>query len=229
MQDERARVTGEAIRVYRRYAREFVESFGLCPWAERARLDASTTERVLFQQGIDTFSEPLAIAEELAATPAIEVALLIFPWMNAGPVEFERFVSELWRRHAEGSALHSPSFAMAAFHPLGELDLASPARLVPFVRRTPDPTVQLVRMDVLERVRSGTPGGTEFFDPSLLSPERLRATAPLSLRERVARANHRALSGTELERALRVLESVHADRQQSYGRGPTVAEPLVDE
>ncbi|HEX9620050.1 MAG TPA: hypothetical protein VF989_07950 [Polyangiaceae bacterium] len=229
MEDERARVADEAIRVYRRYAREFVESFRLCPWAERARLDGSMTERVLFQRGVDAFVEPLAIADDLASISSIEVALLIFPWMDVAELAFERFVSEIWRRHADPFAPGPPPFAMASFHPRAEPDFGSPARLVPFIRRTPDPTIQLVRMHVLERVRAGTPGGTEFFDPSLLSAERLREIAPLSLRERIARSNHRTLSGPDFARALAVLDSVHADRERSYGRGPEVAVPVSGE
>src|SRR6267142_2316406 len=63
-----------------------------------------------------------------------------------------------------------------------------------FLRRSPDPTLQLVRIATLERVRSGRPAGSVYVDPSKLRADELRSLeAPLSVSEQIARANLRTL------------------------------------
>jgi hypothetical protein len=62
---------------------------------------------------------------------------------------WERFAERVRRTHADAP------FLAAAFHPGyrapdGVLDAA---RLVPFIRRTPDPTLQLVRASLVDRLR----------------------------------------------------------------------------
>ena len=69
------------------------------------------------------------------------------------------------------SVVGESPFAMAAFHPDAAADLDDPERLIPFLRRTPDPTIQLVRQEALERVRGRHPQGTAFVDPQLFSAQ----------------------------------------------------------
>jgi hypothetical protein len=51
----------------------------------------------------------------------------------------------------------APSFLIAAFHPGAPETFATPPQLVSFVRRTPDPTLQLVRTSVVRRATGDDP------------------------------------------------------------------------
>src|SRR5205085_8574398 len=125
---------------------------------------------------------------EIEAMPddAVEVALLIYPNARADGVEsareFESFCASL-----------RPSltkFYCVAFHPDLPRDLLDAHRAVQFIRRSPDPTIQMVRASVLQAVRGSNDGGTKVIDPSKLSLEQLMAiSSPLSLADRIAEAN----------------------------------------
>src|SRR5437773_1075477 len=139
----------EAIRLYRRYEVEIVEALKLCPWAERARLDGRVVERVL-EWPCPDFARPLAAINELARDSLIEIGLLIFPTARVPRPEFEWFVSRLVDADAGARELGTVPFALAAFHPDAEPDLSHSERLISFLRRTPDPTIQLVRCEALD-------------------------------------------------------------------------------
>src|SRR6267143_1192556 len=71
-------------------------------------------------------------------------------------------------------------FYCVAFHPDLPLDLTDAHRAVQFIRRSPDPTIQMVRASVLKAVR-GRDEGTKVIDSSKLSLEQLMAiSSPLS-------------------------------------------------
>ena len=79
-------------------------------------------------------------------------------------------------------------------------------RAVSFIRRSPDPTLQLVRATVLEAVRGDQ--GSVFVDPASLRPEVLLAAAPpASVSERIARANLETLRREGAERIAALLAS----------------------
>lgn len=188
----------ETLRLYTRYQTELVEDLNLCPWARRARLNEQV--RVQVQLQVDTSeTESLEQISLWASRSDVEIGLLIFPRIGLGRREFERFVAGLVRADAARLGLSSPRFALAAFHPDAHADTASAERLVPYWRRTPDPTIQLVLMSALERVRHGDTGGTGYFDLSQIdlhdpkSAASLFAPARESLRERVALANQKTL------------------------------------
>ncbi len=214
-------LTLEALRLYRRYAVEIVEAFTLCPWAERARRDGQVTERVLCQLGQDTVPA-LSCVTELAKSPRIEVGLLIFPRLALDALTFEHFTAKLRDEDAERHELGAIPFAMAAFHPDADADLSDAERLIPFLRRTPDPTIQLVRRSVLDRVRGKSPQGTSFADLAAL--EALEAEAldaagdEATLRERIARKNHETVRAAGIAALEARLDDIRRDRAASYAR-----------
>ncbi|MEM9491719.1 MAG: DUF1415 family protein, partial [Myxococcota bacterium] len=157
MDDTRLRT--EAIRVYQRYAIEVVEALGLCPWARRARLDG----RVRCE--VELAAEPrlerlLPRLAALANDPDTDITLLIFPRLHADPRQFRQFMSEIRDGHTADCGAQTNPLLMADFHPDGEPDMASPARLISFIRRTPDPTIQLVRRTALDGVKRSADEGT---------------------------------------------------------------------
>jgi hypothetical protein len=213
----------EALRLYRRYAVEIVEAFALCPWAERARRDGRVSLRVLAQRTEDC-GPALASVAELAKDPRVEVGLLIFPRLALSHVRFEHFTARVRDDDAGRHELGSIPFAMAAFHPEAEPDLTDCERLIPFLRRTPDPTIQLVRRSVLERVRGRSIQGTSFADVALLAA--LEAAAldgggpadELSLRERIAKKNQETVCAAGVDVVRARLDDIRRDRSESYAR-----------
>jgi hypothetical protein len=96
-----------------------------------------------------------------------------------------------------------------AFHPHLPRDLLDAHRAVQFIRRSPDPTIQLVRASVLKAVRADREGGSKYVDASNLSLEQLMAvSSPLSLSDRIAEANLETLRREDPDRAEALLTSL---------------------
>jgi hypothetical protein len=207
----------EAIRLYRRYQLEIVEALKLCPWAERARLDGRVREQVLGWP-CPNYEAPLAAIDDMARDPRIEIGLLLFPTARVASSDFERFVSRLVDEDARVRELGTTPFALAAFHPDAKADLSEPERLISFLRRTPDPTIQLVRCETLDRVRGGFPDGTAFVDINFISTLGQSREDTLPLRERIARANLRTVERAGVVDVERRLEDIRTDRNRSYAR-----------
>jgi hypothetical protein len=234
-QDDRdARLRAEALRVYRRYAIEIVEALGFCPWAEKARRDGAVREVVLLPSVADAAVDAaLSAMDAIADEPTIEIGLLIFPRLPLDRLAFERLVGRVRERDAARRAPSPIPLAMAAFHPEAEADLSAPARLTPFVRRTPDPTIQLVRQATLDAVRRNEQAGTAFFDASKLAAlsaedlEALLAPPPAPLHERVSRQNLETVQRSGVAAIERILADIRADRDRSYAAiGEDIGEGL---
>lgn len=210
-------LAAEAVRLYRRYQVEVVEALNLCPWAERARRDGRIRETVVEWTSPD-LEAPLAAIDEMARDPEADIGLLLFPTARVDRPEFERFVSRLVDEDARRRELGTAPFAMAAFHPDAEPDLGDAERLISFLRRTPDPTIQLVRCEALDRVRDGFSDGTAFVDINFLSTLDKSREDTLPLRERIARANLRTVKDFGVGELRSLLDSIKKDRDDSYAR-----------
>jgi hypothetical protein len=177
-----------------RYLREFVEALRFCPYAKPCRESGKLQRRVLWSR-----DEALAAIREMEALPEqdVEVALLIFPAEPASGEtsarDFAAFCAGLRERMFAAHGGDAP-FYCVAFHPDLPRDLLDANRAVHFIRRSPDPTLQLVRASVLRAVRGDAGGGSRYVDTSKLSLEEAMALAsPLSLAERIAQANFATL------------------------------------
>lgn len=165
-------------RVHDRYLVEVVEELGLCPFARRSR-ELGRVHRPLVYIGT-TPADPQRMADTIAAISTrhadAEIILLTFvvveaphPWHDAEG--FAAFTPDVRQAY---DALGAPRMFMVPFHrgfaacdggPRGP----TPEGLVPMLRRSPDPVIQCVRAEVLERVRA-----------------QVQATARERLRERFA-------------------------------------------
>jgi len=196
-------IEAEALARNERYLREFVEALELCPFARRCRESGRLARRVL--RGGRPGQATAAVVRELEATTEeqVEVALLIYPELEGGLRALEELRDEV-RRSLR-------LFHCVAFHPDLPMDLSDENRAVSFLRRSPDPTLQLVRIATLDRVRSGRPAGSVYLDPSKLGADELRSLeAPLSVSEQIARANLRTLrqhDAADLQRLLAAFQS----------------------
>jgi hypothetical protein len=212
----------QSLRLYQRYQLEIVEALNLCPWAKRAREEGKVDIEVcdLIAPDVEVVLDRVAA---LAANP-IDIGLLLFPRLELGRLEFERFVADLIARDAERRTLSSPPFAFAAFHPAASADLSKPERLIPFWRRSPDPTLQLVRLSALERVRRADPPGTQFIDPAKIDFSKPLPPPSLSLRQKISKANRDTLEAAGLEAISARFDSIQKDRRstrQALGLAPS--------
>lgn len=201
----------EAVRVYQRYAAEVVEAFGLCPWAKRARMDG----RVRVDAFLDNQPDDAALMAAIHAVSAaehVDIGLAVWPnWR----VEFDEFRDRVAVIIRELDRDGVSPITLAAFHPDAALDTSNPRKLVPYLRRTPDPTIQVVKRAVIASVTRGP----ETF----VSPERqaaFLAGAPLVLREstsdQVASTNLESVAGGAAESLATVIADIKADRDAAY-------------
>ena len=188
----------------------------------KARADGKARSYILDSiTSVEALDRTEAKIEQIAGSHEIEVGLLIFPALanrDLSHVErrsFERFVAKLRERHAKGKRA---VMAMAAFHPEGPLDATSPQRLVSFIRRSPDPTIQLIRLSVLNSIRKPEDQGTGYMDPAQLASFDFTKPRKKPLHARVAQSNHDSLVEVGFERAEAILADIAEDRLRSYRR-----------
>jgi hypothetical protein len=228
-------LTHATLEAYERYAVEVVERFGFCPWARAARESGGVVLNVIFSTNQDDFSESLErLANLHDDAEDAEIALFIYPLLDLDRLPFEGFV----RRLRASAEMHRPpldAFAMAAFHPTATIDATDPDRLVPYVRRSPDPTLQLVRKSALSGIK-GLASGTAFVDVSRMSLASFKALAepaPKAVRERIAEQNFntvREVGPVAIDAVVtdifREREAAHAMLQERHGeRGPRRFDP----
>jgi hypothetical protein len=208
----------QALRLHRRYQREVVEALGLCPWAQRAQLEGKVRERVLIQTDDRDVGPSLAAIRELADELDTDVLFLVYPRIVPARADFDDFASRVRAADAQRYPLGSVPFVFAVFHPDAEPDTGDAERLIPFLRRTPDPTLQLVRSTALDAVRSVASQGTQFVSVASAMAS-LSGAAPLApLRERIARANLATATRIGVEGVRRVLDDIRRDRDEAYAR-----------
>jgi len=205
----------EAVRLHRRYLIEIVEELGLCPWARRSRLEGRIRQHASGETDADgAVAATQAFIDEIVGDESVEVAFLIFPRLDVPRQRFDEIGARVNER--EG-ARHPPGaipFMMAAFHPDAAADTKTPERFIPYLRRTPDPCLQLVRASVLDAVRDKTPQGTQLVDPATFDFTKLREEVPL--RERIARTNLETAERVGLAELARRMDDIRADRDRTY-------------
>ena len=188
--------------MFERYLVEVVEKYDFCPWARGARDKGEMAVEVVW--GTPTVEAWVTAAAELLGRPGIVVAMVIAPELSITASELHGVRGEVAARIATAG--------VAEFHPLATLDLVTPARLVPFVRRSPDPLLQLVPLALLDSVRATSPA-LRAKQAQILSgraaPPRPDAAA------RIAAANHATVSAAHAE-IERTLDAIAADRAETY-------------
>ena len=195
----------EALRVNARYVEEVVIGWGLCPWAAQAWRDGAVARRVLVAAAPEQPTEIdalLAFIDELAPNPEISIGLAIFPRATLTGAAWGAFAERVRRadRARRAPDARAP-FLLAAFHPgsgpsTGAASAANADALVSFIRRTPDPMLQLVRASLLDRL---APAGRD------LSGE-------------IARANFATVDARTPAALDALIEGIRSDRDASYAR-----------
>lgn len=195
----------EVRRILDRYIIEIVERFDLCPWARSARTNGEVTVEVLF--GSPTTEAFIAASRAALALPTTRIAMIVAPELTPTSRDLRAIRDEV------GQAL--PGVGVADFHPHAPLDLGTPARLVPFLRRSPDPLIQLVPLSLLASVR----GSPAVIDRE----EQLAIIAGTSKGPRrdvaddIAATNHGRML-VDQTAIVAALDAISADRAASYTR-----------
>ncbi|MDB4983189.1 MAG: hypothetical protein JWM82_3941 [Myxococcales bacterium] len=195
-----ARLVAEALRLNTRYVEEIVLAWHLCPWAEKAFAEGHVRQRVLLAEA-PTPQDALPFLDELEADPTLSIGLLIFPRLATTAPAFDAFAERVRRAdHARrpdaATSPPAPSFFLAAFHPAAPVSFTTPPQLVSFVRRTPDPTLQLVRTSALRRVTGEDP----------------------AVSDDVTRRNFETVNERGAAALDAVLRDLRRDRDESYAR-----------
>ena len=107
-----------------------------------------------------------------------------------------------------------PQAGVAHFHPDAPLDLATAARLVPFLRRSPDPMLQLVPFAVLDAVRPAASIVDRTYQAAMIQGGYV---AKPDLADRIADTNHATVSAQRAA-ILATLDDITRDRLASYAR-----------
>ena len=206
-----ARWTEETVRLYRRYEQEIVEAHDFCPWASRVRRDGRMAEEVLLQKDDTEVAPTVAVLNSLPGHT--DLALLFYPRMPIAREDFERFAARVRDASGANRPAGTDPWVLVAFHPDAQPRIDEPERLVPFLRRTPDPTLQVVRSSVLDRVRASSAEGTQFVDTHML--EKWKPPPP-TLRERIAQANLTTTLRIGIETLAREIDDIIGDRVRTH-------------
>jgi hypothetical protein len=195
----------QALRILERYLVEVVERYELCPWARAARERREIAVGVLW--GTPPLDAWVAEAERLLAVPVTRVAMVIAPELASSRAAFGALRDQVAER--------IPAAGVAEFFPAAALDLATPARLVPFLRRSPDPLLQLVPLHLIDAVRAAPRPPGLAQQASMLRDH--AAPPPQAPGERIAAANHATLA--QVHAAITAtLDDIAADRRAAYAR-----------
>jgi hypothetical protein len=211
-------LAAEAMRLHRRYLIEIVEECGFCPWAKRSRIDGRVRQHV-----------SMATADEAAITETqqavarwtlerdVDVGFMIFPRLEIARLAFDALGSKVNERESTRHAIGKIPFVLASFHPDARPDTTTGERLIPFLRRTPDPCLQLVRVSLLDTVRANTPQGTRLMDLDEVLRSNFVLREEIPLRERIAKQNLANAKKIGLDALAAKLDDIIADRNRSYG------------
>ncbi len=223
------------LEVHDRYQREVVEGLNLCPFARRSR-ELGRVHRPILRvahddEGARTAAQ--AVADVVSAHPNAEIILLTYPVPDDHPFNGHRaFDAHLVALRGHYEALQREQgltvFYMVAFHPEPRLpDPAhlNPDSLVPLLRRTPDPLIQCVNADVLDRVRKEAQATAhrrmvedlQAKDPALAALFASSINPDPELSADIARSNFEAVAGGEgRDRLDALIRDIRAERDLRY-------------
>lgn len=194
----------ECERLLGRYVVEVVERFGFCPWSRRARERGEIRVEVVTGATVD-FDEVTGAVRAIAA--AAPVGMVVFPRARPSPAELRRL-----RDHLVAQQI-TPPVGIADFHPDAGKDLSSPARAVAFLRRSPDPMLQVVRLDVLATARAAAPAPSLAGQAAILAGHAPPPALPVP--DQIAAVNL-ATALANLDALTEAIAAIHADRDAAY-------------
>ncbi len=156
----RAAIEEVALHANDRYLLEVIERYAFCPYAKEGRVAGETARFVYYAETASL--EPLLDLMEETCRSNIVVTQIIFPLIEIDPARFVRFCVDLTALGHE--RMGELVLAVAPLHPSLEFG-EDPHAMVPLFRRSPDPTIQWVRLDGLKALYEGREGDDEYIPP----------------------------------------------------------------
>jgi hypothetical protein len=209
--EQKLAIEGIALSANDRYVEEFLEAHGFCPYAKAGRERGVTARHVHFAE--TSLVGPLAAIFQSAAAGTLEVVQVIFPLVEVAAADFARFANDV--TEYLNARFERPVFASAALHPELAFRTDSPNALIPLFRRTPDPTLQWVRLATLDGIYEGRRGGTAFVDVSKMR-EFMSVPAGRDLYQDIAQTNRASAERLGVERICSLLGQVRDDARKAY-------------
>ncbi len=174
-----------------------IEGLNLCPFARSCRVTGMLHREVVRAEDLPAALQERVLALQTSRDGDFEVGLVIAPDFGQGPQAWEALIHQTNDRVAQllaGAGLQPVCYAVA-FHPQMAYRTETPLQLVGLLRHSPDPTLQLVRRETLDRIRDYR-GEHRFLDVTSWSgPEEILAAAAelagkVALSDRIAAANY---------------------------------------
>lgn len=208
MNDGRDDVRAEVVRrVLDRYLIEVVEAFGLCPWAEATRVKGELCVQIVWGEQ-PSLAQVIEHVRAALGAPRCAVAMVVMPELTGGGPALDALRA--------GVAQAVREAGVAAFGPHGSLELGTPAKLVPYLRRSPDPMLQLVPFSILDAARrQPLQVADRAFTARVLAG--LAPPPAPSVSDRIAARNHATVTA-RLGELARVLADIAQDRLAAYPR-----------
>jgi hypothetical protein len=176
---------------------DVVERWGLCPWVGPVRRDGTLRVEVV------TSGDPLDQVSSIAGrwlADALVIGLVVLPDRSLDPAAL--------RKLRDATVAAHPALAIADFHPDGgdPARAESAARLVPLLRRSPDPMLQLVPDAALAALAAPPPVAPVASQVAMLAGT---AAAPgADARTKIAETNLATVRERGLDRLLAELAAL---------------------
>ena len=208
-----------------RYVVDFVEEFSFCPYARKGRRDGLTYRYFHYASADSPEAEAdwlVDLLTEVAQDPAQAVVQVVMPLIEVEPNAWHVFCQDLVA-FTNARLPRSDHMATAALHPGLPFYETSPFALIPLFRRSPDPTIQWVRMDAIKALYAGRESGTRFLTLDEVSAYLDGARRAKPLYDRIAETNEKMASRLKTDHIVRTLAGIADDAQRTY------EEVLLDE
>lgn len=137
-----------AVELHTKFVEDLIEAQDFCPWAKSARFANRTRVVALWTNELETFISQVVVGSE---ADAVEVWQLVVLDGTERAMRWRGDVADL-EQHLRRRGVDLP-WALAAFHPQHPGRPESIGGVIGMLRRSPLPAIQLVRLDVLDRVR----------------------------------------------------------------------------
>lgn len=198
-----------------RYVQEFVEEYGFCPFAKRGRRLGQIHRYVHFAHA-ESVTELTTLMHRITSDPSQVVVQVVLPLIEIGPREWHRFVTKV-SEFANFDLPRDDRMGTAALHLTLTYTDANPFSMLTLFRRSPNPTIQWVRLHGVRKLYEGRSGGTRVM--TLADMDTPLAKPPMTpLYDRIAITNARMARRMRLETIEAMLAEYADDATRSYQR-----------
>jgi hypothetical protein len=214
--ETKAALERDVFRANDRYLNEFLEKYAFCPYSRDARRKGEVHRYMHYCECLDP--RPLVeLMHRIAGDSTHVVAQVMLPCIDVTAPDFARFVHQLTDfAHAELGG--RDVLAVAPLHPALNFSQTTPEALIPLFRRTPDPTIQWVRLDALESVYAGRESDTVFVEASSIDAYLEKNPKKAPLYETIAKANAAMTKRLSVDLVVALLEEIANDASVSHRR-----------